>query len=72
MAGGIVTLGQVDVVVLATFYRLVQRNWWAQELFLNLAETVKAGLELEVVVAVTLSNCGDYGNVVALRADVVR
>ena len=41
------------------------------ELLLNGAETLKTGLELEVVVRGGLGNGGDDGDPVALGADVV-
>ena len=71
MAGGVVALGQEDVVVGAALERLVEWDRLAHELLLDLAEAVETGLELEVVVAVAFGNGGDDGNVVALGADVV-
>lgn len=72
MTGGVVALRDEDVVILAALNGLVERDGRSHELLLDLAQALKAGLELEVVIAVTLGNCRDNGNVVALRADVVR
>lgn len=71
MACGIVALREEDVVVVTILERLVQRDGLAHELLLNLAETVKTGLELEVVVGIGLGNGRDDGDVVALGANVV-
>ncbi len=71
MARGIVALRQENVVVVAGFERLVERNGLAHKLLLNLAEAVKTRLELKVVVGVGLGDGRDDGNVVALGAHVV-
>ena len=71
VAGGIVALRQENVVVGTALEWLVKWNRWAHELLLNLSETVETWLKLKVVVAVTLGNGGDNGDVVALGADVV-
>lgn len=71
MACGVVALREENVVVAAALQRLIQRNRLAHELLFNLAEAVKTGLELEVMVGVGLGNRRDNGDVVALGADVV-
>ena len=71
VAGGVVALGDEDVVVLAALERLVKRDGRAHELLLNLAEAVETRLDLEVVVRVGLGDGADDGDVVALGADVV-
>ena len=71
VAGGVVALGDEDVVVLAALERLVDRDGRAHELLLDLAEAVETGLDLEVVVRVSLSNGADDGDVVALGANIV-
>jgi len=71
VAGCVVALGEEDVVVCAALKRLIDGNGRAHELLLNLAEAVKTGLDLEVVVCVSLSDGTDNGDIVALGADVV-
>ena len=71
MTRSIVALGYVDVVIHSTLKRLVERDSWAHELFLDLAKPVEARLELEVMVAVTLCNCGYDGDVITLRTHIV-
>lgn len=56
VASSIVALGEVDVVLVATLERLVERNGLSHELLLNLSETVKTGLKLEVVVGIGLGD----------------
>jgi hypothetical protein len=68
---GVVALRHEDVVVDTATSRLVQRDGRAYKLLLDLAETVETRLELQVVVAVALSDGGDNGDVVALGANVV-
>lgn len=67
----IVALRDEDVVVAAILNGLVQWDGGTHELLLDLAEALEAGLKLEMVVAVTLSDGADNGNVVTLGADVV-
>ena len=71
MAGCVVALGDEDVVARAALERLVDGNGRAHELLLNLAEALKTGLNLEVVVCVGLSDGADDGDVVSLGANVV-
>lgn len=71
MARGVVALRDEDVVVRAALERLVNRDRRAHELLLDFAEALETGLDLEVVVRVSLSNGADNGDVVALRANVV-
>lgn len=87
VAGGIVTLGDEDVVVDTALERLVEWDWWAlggvscffvglkadtyHELLLDPAEALEAGCELQVVVCVGLCHCGNDGDVVTLGAYVV-
>ena len=71
VAGGIVALRQENVVVGTALEWLVKWNRWAHELLLNLTEALKTGLDLQVVVRVSLGDGADNGDVVALGADVV-
>ena len=71
MASGVVALRYKDVVIGTALNWLVEWDSRAHELLLNLSETVETGLELEVVVAIALSDRGDDSDVVALGADVV-
>lgn len=87
VAGGIVTLGDEDVVVDTALERLVEWDWWAlggvscffvksimgtyHELLLDPAEALKARCELQVMVCVGLCHCGNYGDVVTLGAYVM-
>jgi hypothetical protein len=68
---GVVALRHENVVILAALKGLVERDGLAHELLLNLAETLKTGLKLKVVVAVALGDGGHNGDVVTLGADVV-
>ena len=71
MASGVVALRYEDVVIGTALNWLVEWDSRAHELLLNLSETVKTRLELEVVVSICLGDGRDNGDVVALRADVV-
>ena len=71
MTGGVVALGDEDIVVDAAFQWLVEGNWWAHELLLDSSETLKARCELEVVICGSFGNGGDNCDVVALGADAV-
>jgi hypothetical protein len=71
VAGCIVALGDENVVVRAALEGLVNRDGRAHELLLNLAEALETGLNLKVVVRVSLGDGADDGNVVALGANVV-
>jgi hypothetical protein len=68
---GVVALRHENVVIFATLDGLVEWDGLTHELLLNLAETIKTGLKLKVVVAVALGNGGHDGDVVAFGADVV-
>lgn len=72
MAGGIVALGDEDVVVDTALQWLVDGDRRSHKLLLNLSESVETGLEFKVVVAVALGNRGNNGDVVTLGGDVVR
>lgn len=67
----IVAFRKEDVVINTAFKRLVQRDGLSHELLLDFAQTVEAGLKLEVVIAIVLSNGRNDCDVVALGADVV-
>lgn len=71
MRCSIVALGDEDVVLLTVLEGLVERDRGTHELLLNFAQTLKAGLELQVVVSIVLGDGRDDGNVVALGADVM-
>lgn len=71
VTGRVVASRDEDVVILSALERLVDGNRRSHELLLDLAETIESGLQLEVVVAVTLGNGRDNGNVVALGSYVV-
>lgn len=71
MARSIVALRQENVVVNTALNWLIEWDGWAHELLLDRSKAFKTGLELEVVVAVTLGNGGDDGDVVSLGADIV-
>lgn len=71
VARGVVALGDVDLVLGAIVQGLVQGDGSSQELLLDLAQALQTGLQLQVVVCGCLSDGGDDGNPVALRADVV-
>jgi hypothetical protein len=71
VAGGVVALGDEDVVVRAALERLVNRDRRAHELLLDFAEAIETGLDLEVVIRVSLGDGADNGDVVALGANVV-
>jgi len=72
MTCSIVTLRYEDVVIHTALQRLVKRYWCTHEFLFDLAQSVKARLELKMVVTRALSDSGDDGNVVAFGADVVR
>jgi hypothetical protein len=87
VAGCVVALGDEDIVVHTALKWLIQWDWGTlrmsadlederalrayHELLFNLTEALEAGRQLEMVVCSRLGNCGDDGNVVALRADTV-
>lgn len=71
MGGGVVALGNEDVVVGTALQRLVERNGRSHELLFDGTKTLKARLELDVVVGVILGDSRDDSNVVALGADVM-
>lgn len=71
MTGGIVTPGNIHIVLLSALDWLEQRNRWAHEAFFNLTESLEARLQLEMVVGITFGDGADDGDVVAVRADVV-
>ena len=71
MAGCVVALGDEDVVVCAALERLVNGDGRAHELLLDLTEAIKTGLDLEVVVRISLSDGAHNGDVVAIGANVV-
>jgi len=68
---GIVALGDEDVILLAALQRLVDRDRGTHELLFNLAQALKSGLELQVMVGIVLGNGRNDGDVVALGADIV-
>lgn len=71
MAGGIVTPGNIDVVLAAILQGFVQRDRGSDEFFFDATQALKARFQLDVVVCFVFGNGGDDGNVVALGADVV-
>lgn len=71
VAGGVVALGDEDLVLGAIVEGLVQGDRGSHKLLLDLAEALQTGLELQVVVRGRLGNGRDNGDPVALGADVV-
>lgn len=71
VAGSIIALREENVIIDAALQWLVERDRLAHKLFLDAAKSVKAGLELEVVIAVAFRNRGNNSNVVSLWTDIV-
>ena len=71
MARGVVALGDVYSVVSATLKGLVDGDGWSCESFFYSAQSLVAGLELEVVIAGAFCDGGDDGDPVAAGTDVV-
>jgi len=72
MARRIITPTNIHSIPIPALQRFVDRDWRADEALLDFAETLEAGLKLEVVVGFGFGDRGDDGDVVAFGADVVR
>jgi hypothetical protein len=71
VTGGIIAPREEDLVILTTLERLVKGNRRAHELLFDTSKSVKAGLELEMVVAFAFRDGGNDGDVVAFGTNVV-
>ena len=71
MTRSVITLRDKNLIIHTTLQRFVEWNSRAEEFFFDLAETVQARLELEVMITGAFGDGGDDGDVEALGADVV-
>ena len=72
MASCIVAFRNEDIIIPATLQRLIERDWRTHELFFDLAEPFKAGLEFEMMITGTFGDRRYDRNVIPFWADIVR
>lgn len=71
MAGGVIAFGYEDIVIQSTLQWLVQWNRRPHKFFLDFAQPFKARLKLQMMIARTLGDGGDDGNIVSFGAYVM-
>ena len=69
MASSIITLAQIDLILLATLQWLIERKRSTHETLQDLTKTIQSRLQFEVMVGGALGDCGYDCNVVAFGAN---
>ena len=72
MTGGIVALGDEDVIVHTALEWLVERNGRAHESLIDVSEALEAWLKFQMLIDLRFGDGGDDGDIITLGADVMR